>query len=532
MRTKQLYFFAIGVLTAAFVATMPFRSLFEPDESRYALVAQGMLQEGHWLVPHLEGRPYTHKPPLYLWCVAALRKLGLPWTAAAVLPSFIPALILLLALPRLTQSFGVKPEAGYLSGVLLVASPLYATMALAARMDMLLALATTMAFAAAYQLLTAELSPRAVGRWRWTFWLSLGLGVMSKGPVALALVFLTLALFAAVSRQALPWNHVFGGWVWLAPLMLILAWFIPAAWQQGWEWVEEILFWQSAGRMVKSFAHQEPFYFHLITWPLTGFPTALLALWAAVTWWRRREDSPERFLASAFLAILLFFSAISGKLIVYLLPLVPVAVLLVGRLVSQGAWGSRWLWGASATTGLLLGLALASAAYWRPELTPWRGLITPIGFIVATFSAVGLYFAFRGHHRRALLATVAAGLSFTGVVLPVMTHILDQRLAVRALAQRYRQLCPGESSGLVFRDFLSGLPLYAGMPFQRLKEVEELQAALRSGKPVVMTQRDWEQAAGLLNLPVHLERFSYRGSWLLIVQPAKDAQAVLPQQRL
>ena len=51
------------------------RPLLAIDETRYAAVALEMLQRNDWLVPHLNGATYSHKPPLLFWLVLAGWKL-------------------------------------------------------------------------------------------------------------------------------------------------------------------------------------------------------------------------------------------------------------------------------------------------------------------------------------------------------------------------------------------------------------------------------------------------------------------------
>ena len=59
-----------ALLIAAVAVTGLFtRPLLAIDETRYAAVALDMLQRGDWLVPHLNGAPYSHKPPLLFWLV-------------------------------------------------------------------------------------------------------------------------------------------------------------------------------------------------------------------------------------------------------------------------------------------------------------------------------------------------------------------------------------------------------------------------------------------------------------------------------
>ena len=37
------------------------------DEARYADVMRGMRDEGHWIVPYLNGSFYADKPPVFFW---------------------------------------------------------------------------------------------------------------------------------------------------------------------------------------------------------------------------------------------------------------------------------------------------------------------------------------------------------------------------------------------------------------------------------------------------------------------------------
>ncbi|MGQ9752293.1 MAG: ArnT family glycosyltransferase [Thermoanaerobaculaceae bacterium] len=513
---KRQYLAAILLLILSFGLTVPFRGLFEPDEPRYALVAQGMLQDGHWLVPMLEGKPYTHKPPLYLWLVAIFRALGLSWTAAAVLPAFAAAIGLLLLLPHLGRGFGLTPQQGYLAAMTLVASPLFATMSLAARMDMLLVLTLTTSLAAAFSLLS---QPEAAGRAKgtyWLFWLALALAVLTKGPVAIALVGGTLVLFRLSSPTPLPWRRIFAGWGWLAGLALVFSWYLPAAFAQGKDWVMDTLVRQSAGRMVSSFAHREPFYFHLVTWPFSGFPSSCLGLVAAVLFFRKTHGKEVRFLSASFLSVLGFFSLVSDKLVLYLLPLVPISVLLSVKVLEEGETRQRWALGFSSVVGLGLGGAVVTLAWWRHELPLWLSALCGAGLLVG--SVFALLALLRNQNRRCFFWLVVTGLWFTAVIIPVLMGALQARLTVAPVAARYATLASESQTGYVFREFFFGLPLYSGKNFIRLQAPEEVVGLLQRGLPLVISEKDAAKLPELFSRDdLMVERFPYRRSALLIV---------------
>jgi len=49
-------------------------SLKEPDEGRYAEIPREMVEQGNYLVPHLNYVRYFEKPPLLYWITAASYK--------------------------------------------------------------------------------------------------------------------------------------------------------------------------------------------------------------------------------------------------------------------------------------------------------------------------------------------------------------------------------------------------------------------------------------------------------------------------
>ena len=79
------------------------RPLLAIDETRYAAVALEMLQRGDWLVPHLNGETYSHKPPLLFWLVlAGWKVVGVSevWARLVAPLAGIVALVLVTSLAR------------------------------------------------------------------------------------------------------------------------------------------------------------------------------------------------------------------------------------------------------------------------------------------------------------------------------------------------------------------------------------------------------------------------------------------------
>ena len=70
MNQPRLRWLLLVLTLLTFFFLLGSRSLNEPDEGRYAVIAQEMLETGDWLVPHFWYVPHLDKPPLTYWSVA------------------------------------------------------------------------------------------------------------------------------------------------------------------------------------------------------------------------------------------------------------------------------------------------------------------------------------------------------------------------------------------------------------------------------------------------------------------------------
>src|SRR6186713_711146 len=81
----------------ALLALLPLalRPLLPVDETRYATVGWEMWRRGDLLVPHLNGVPYSDKPPLLFWLIQAGWRI---FGAVEAWPRLLPALFSLVNL--------------------------------------------------------------------------------------------------------------------------------------------------------------------------------------------------------------------------------------------------------------------------------------------------------------------------------------------------------------------------------------------------------------------------------------------------
>jgi len=509
---------ALTALSVGAAITTASRSLWEPDETRYAEVAREMRQSGDLALLRLNGRPYTHKPPMFIWAEAGLQSLGAPTTAAGVVPAFLALLLLYPALNALAAAAGFDRENGALAFAIAASSPLVAAAGMLARMDVVLTLTHTTALAGLAGLLLPGADCRARARFHVLLWLAIGLGVLTKGPVALAMPLTALLLAWALLRPRPSLRPVFVGWGPLLAVAVVLAWLVPVAITAGPEVLHELVVTQSAGRLTDSFAHREPFYFHVLTYPMTGLPWSPLVIVAVIAALRRRVLDGRSFLAVAVLAVVLFFSLVSGKLEIYLLPMFPAAGLLVAASLPSTA--RRWalLLGGAALT--LVGAGVVVAPRLRPELATASTPALLSGLVMVVAAAAAVASALRGRTDAGpVAALVLAGLTVPAVVVPALAAPLDPYLSVEATAKAIARLETDQSEGLSYETEMAGLSLYASRPFAVLESETALEEALAAGRCVAILQRDWGRIAPELRLTAEEAfRQPFRRRVLLVVR--------------
>ncbi|MBN2012772.1 glycosyltransferase family 39 protein [candidate division KSB1 bacterium] len=303
------------------------RDFWVEDEARYADVLSNMIHGNHWLVPHLNGQFYPDKPPLYFWLTAAVCLLiGKITPAAGLFITWLSTLGCALMTYRIATRM-IDRQTGRLAAIVFLATLLVIICGQIVRMDMLMTLFVMLAIDAYMMYNSTERSALI-----WLFYLCTALAVFSKGPLGMAFPLLTVIVTTIVAKQ---WGRLrrvllHPGWLVIAGIVggwLALSWYYGYA-----DYVRDILFKQVAGRAVKAFSHREPIYFYLMLLPLVLLP------WTpffprAIKHYRDETYDPERVLMWWFLSGLGILSVISGKLFIYLLPVLPpLAIIIAARM--------------------------------------------------------------------------------------------------------------------------------------------------------------------------------------------------------
>ncbi len=327
------------------------------DETRYLSVAWEMWQSHHFLVPHINGHPYSQKPPLLFWLILAGWKVfGVnQWSARMTAPLFgLLAVVLTRRLAR--RLWPEQEEIRQAVPYILIGTGFWALYSTLTMFDTLITCCTLVAWTALW---SAGRDSHLCIPWL-IFGAAAGLGLLAKGPVILVYTLppALLAPWWTEKGKIRSWTAWYLGLAAALALSaaIALAWAVPAALQGGPAYARAIFFSQTAGRVVHSFAHQRPFYWYILLLPLLFYPWSLSrAVWSAPG--RPRLTSRVRFCLTLLIPALGILSLISGKQAHYLLPLAPAVALLAGRNADGASRDPRRDWLPAAVL-VILALAL------------------------------------------------------------------------------------------------------------------------------------------------------------------------------
>lgn len=413
------------------------RPVLAVDETRYLSVAWEMWLRGDWLVPHLNGEPYHHKPPLLFWLInAGWHVIGVSevW-GRLVAPLFsVATFFVVVKTARLLWPY--TPYAAFMAPLILLGLPLFAGAGSMTMFDIMLT------FWAALGVLGTVITAKG-SRWLGLplYAAAIGLGVLTKGPVILVFL-LPPALLAPVWCQpptkakspALYWLAWYGG-TGLAIAVgaaIALAWALPAAQAGGEEFADALLWRQTAGRIVDSFAHERPVWWYaIVLLPILLPWTAWFGFWRGLARHVRPMDREIRLLLIWVLVPVIIMTFVSAKQVQYLLPMFPAIALLVARMAADEPttrWSDVWL---PAGLVLLLGFLLTliplaadaiQITLGLDDLPGWIDEVSVVPGVTLLVLGVGLVFAGRRSlaNQVTLLCAIAPVL-FISVHLGVLT---------------------------------------------------------------------------------------------------------------
>lgn len=443
-------------LVAAFVLLFRLGGvpLLDPDEPVYAQTAVEMLEAGDFVSPRIYGDFWYDKPPLYYWLTAAsVAALG-PTETAARLPSALFGIAGALGVYFAGRGM-LGRRAAFLGALVLATSFEYVYLGKAAVTDMALTFFFGGALFAYYY-----------GRYGWMY-VSMGLAVLTKGPVGVVLPGAIIALHLLLCgrlREIGRLRPLRG----LGLLALVAGpWYLAMYALHGAAFVDTFLGFHNVTRFLQPEHASGAKLYYYVPVLLLGFfpwtPFLLQALREAAR--QRRSAQGEALLLCAVWAgvVLAFFSASQTKLVSYILPLYPALALLVGYYLDRRAdvRFTGGIVGVSALSGAIV-VALAALAQRRLGYVP-EGVWMLLGALVAMTMAAALA-NYRRRSLQAVFSLVAGMVCFVAVLVQSVLPIAAQFVSVKEPAAAFSAAYRGDAPVYVEKFYRPGFCFYTGEP--------------------------------------------------------------------
>ncbi|WP_316157081.1 glycosyltransferase family 39 protein [Cupriavidus sp. BIC8F] len=372
--TSRAAALSVGATTAGAVAlaslfillvwfgTLDMRHLLRSDEGRYAEIAREMFATGDWVTIRYHELKYFEKPPFHLWVTTlAYTLFGVgDWQARLCVAL---SGILGLGVSMLAAARWYGRRVAVLTGLVLVSAPMWNIAGHFNSLDM--TLAGAMACVLAFMLLAQHPDATRAERRNWMLacWTAMGVAVLVKGLVGLALPGLVLVVYTLVTRDFGLWRrlHLPGGIV--ALLVVTVPWFWLVS-ERNPEFLRFFFIHEHWQRYTSNVHQREGAIWYFVPLLLAGFlPWLGLVpqMWKAVRERAgvERGTSPRPFqpalLAALWaVAIFVFFSLSGSKLPGYIVPIFPALALLAGvalDTVTERTW--RWQVNAMIALGVV-----------------------------------------------------------------------------------------------------------------------------------------------------------------------------------
>lgn len=371
-----LLLFAAAMISAGLGMRQP----SNVDEERFLGVAMEMLQGGDWLIPHRAAEIYPDKPPLFMWAIALLTKLGISPTIALFLPALLAGVVATACLHDLGSRLWNR-RIGMIAGLLFLATYQTYSIQRAGQIDGFLCLWTSLGL---YGMVRHLLLGPAWG-WFYAACAAMGFGIISKGVGFLPALMLIPYFYAARRGWSGVTRMPGEGRAWLlglfVALMAIATWLLPLLVkvilfgdEASYAYLNDILLRQTAQRYTNAWHHREPFWFFFTNViPKYWLPLVLALPWLVPAWRRQLAKKDGRYLVLLgwVVLVLVFFSLSSGKRKLYIYPALPGLVLAMAPLVPWLL--RRWLSQRQRARKIFIGMAVFWFFAWFA-----RGFVEPI----------------------------------------------------------------------------------------------------------------------------------------------------------
>ena len=305
------------LLTVILLVTGALYGPIETSEARYAEISREMLVSGNWLHPTLLNIYHYHKPPVTYWITSASYRLFGITPFATRFFLVIALVVQFFLVIEISKMLLNDYQTSVLAGWIYITMPLVLASVRGLTTD-----AYMMTFVLIGIFCWIKLITNKNVIFLYCSAISFAVAFLTKGPVALVLPFLTIL-------SLLRWRSIpsLKSWHWILTLIVFLvislSWFLLLI-SENKDFISYFIFNHTINRIIYAevFSRSEPFYYYLLLIPVLALPWFI----PFVLYLFRSAGTAEviKPIILYWVVIpLLFFSVISSKLPLYILPLFP-----------------------------------------------------------------------------------------------------------------------------------------------------------------------------------------------------------------
>lgn len=420
MKGKLIPYLWVAIISGILLSlNMGGLSIYALDEAKNASCAREMWESEEWIVPTFNGELRTDKPPLHYYFMGmAYEFFGVNEWAARLFSMFFGVGTILLVF-IFTERY-INRQTAWWAAVVIWASLHFAIQFHMAVPDPYLIFWLT---AAHFTFFAFNQENKRI--YLYLCFVAIGLGVLTKGPMAIALPGLVMLLFLWLSGR-LSWKTVWKHEPWTGVIIVALVavpWYYLVHQKTGGEWTEGFFFKHNLNRFSKTMEGHGGIFLLTFVYVLAGMLpyTVYLPQAIARAWQQRKEKELLLFALIVLASFTGFFAISSTKLPNYTVPVYPFVAVLIGYLLQQSSlYGETKIsrWKISLGIYLFVMLILPLGVYFGLPFEPalahlnylaWAFFALPVGAVLAW------YFMSKGRAGNAHYAMMASWI-FTSVM--------------------------------------------------------------------------------------------------------------------
>jgi 4-amino-4-deoxy-L-arabinose transferase-like glycosyltransferase len=498
-------------------------SIWDANEAFYVETPREMMERGDYVSPTFNYEPRLNKPILSYWIVAAfyhlfgvsvgVQRVPIAFGAIAMIAT---AFFLALAGAPAPRDTGAPPQrdAALWAAIGLAITPRLLMFGRRIFIDVYISMfmGLTLLFFA-----LAERYPARRRTFLLWMYLAIGLGVLTKGPIAIALPGVVFASYLLLHRELGRIRSMMLPAGVLIIAAVVVPWYAALYVRDGWEPIRSFLVGENVARYTNGLGVDavRPLWFYAPVIFSDSFPWSIFLFGAAAAWLAERRLMPpatdparrvRTLLWLWIIGIVLFFTASAAKQDLYIFPIVHAVAALAGITIAGGlrerAPVVRW-------TAAAIGIAVAIAG---------AGVLYLVGSPTGTFVVEGSRIMGVTALAGGLAIVLLAGANRSGAALLaiVVTFIvLSWGFVLRVLPgfERYKPV-PGFAQTLAARlqpadrivtydEALPSLVFYLRRHVDPLFVDQELFSAFRSGGTVyaVMSADNYREVRDRIGVP-------------------------------